>query len=121
MLAMVADPESREAIRYTKQLESPAVFSELMLVSSSGFCFDSRELLFGSDPARRVQLHDIATASGNPRAGELEELGKRWLSDVNAGTLELSTRPSQAFAPLGWIGMRGFRDRARVCLSSGIR
>ena len=121
MLAMVADPESREAIRYTKQLESPAVFSELMLVSSSGFCFDSRELLFGSDPARRVQLHDIATASGNPRAGELEELGKRWLSDVNAGTLELSTRPSQAFAPLGWIGMRGFRDRARVCLSSVIR
>jgi serine/threonine-protein kinase len=121
MLAMVADPESREAIRYTKQLESPALFDELMLLSSSGFCFDSRELLFGSDPERLAQLHDIAIASGNPRAGELEELGKRWLSDVNAGTLELAARPNKTFAPLGWIGMHGFRDRARVCLSSGIR
>jgi hypothetical protein len=116
-LAMVADPESREALRYTKQLESPALFGQLIMASSYGFCFNSRELLFGSDAARRAQIHDIAVASGIPRAGELEELGKRWLSDVNAGTLEFSTRPSQAFAPLGWIGMRGFRDRARVCLS----
>ncbi len=117
LAAMVADPESREAIRYTGQLESPLLFGELNLVASTGFCLNSRELLFGTDSARVRLLHAIALASGNPRAGELEVLGKRWLDDANAGTLAVPVGLPRAFAPLGWIGLRGFRDRVRICFA----
>ena len=127
LIAMTADPESREAFRYVKQLESPPHFGELMITASVGFCANARELLFGSDSARANLLHDIAKASGNPRAPELEVLGNRWLSDLRAGTLDRSgetpeqrRRTFSTLAPLGWIGMRGFRDRARVCLSGGL-
>ena len=117
LLAMVADPESRDAIRYVKQFESPAYMGELLFTASAGFCVNARELLFGSDAARSAMLHDVTTASGNPRAPELEVLGQRWLEHLQAGTLMLSgnTPMPHLLMPLGWIGMGGFRDRARVC------
>ena len=122
MMAMVADPESREAIRYTKQLASPSHFGELMFITTAGFCMNARELLVGSDTARSALLHDVAMSSGNPRASELEVLGNNWLTDTRDGTMNLSelglprVRLSP-FAPLGWMGMRGFKDRAFLCLS----
>ena len=127
MMAMVADPDSREAIRYVAQLESSAHFGELMYVASAGFCDNTRELLFGSDSARYRLLHAIGAASGNPRAPELEVLSNRWLTDITNGTVDRSLgrrnereRPMRLLAPLAWLGMRGFQDRARVCLLGGL-
>ena len=121
-MALVADPESREAIRYARQLGSQSHFGELMFMSTSGFCMNARELLVGSDTARSALLHDVAVSSRNPRAAELERLGNNWISDTRDGTMNLNElglphlRVSP-FAPLGWIGMRGFEQRAFLCLS----
>ena len=126
MTAMVADPNSREAIRYVAQLESPAHFGELIFAASAAFCSNARELLFGIDSERYRLLHDIGAASGNPRATELETLGTRWLTDLRNGTVDHSLgwqngvdRPMPLLAPLGWLGMSGLEGRARVCLMGG--
>ncbi len=115
--AMVADPESRDAITYLKQLDSPAHMAGLFQMATFGYCLNAREIFFGISPQRVELVHAVAVALGDPRASELEALAKKGLADINAGTGDLIPSAPTTLVPLGWIGMRGVRDRMSNCLN----
>ncbi|MDQ2666345.1 MAG: serine/threonine protein kinase [Gemmatimonadota bacterium] len=117
LFAMVADPESREAITYLKQLESPTHMAGLFQLAMGGFCSNSREIFFGISPERAELVHAVAVASGDPRASELEALALRGMTDINAGTADMGAPSPAALAPLRWLGMRGVSERMGICLS----
>jgi len=117
LLAMVADPESREAIKYLKQLDSPTHMARLFPMATLGFCGNAREILFGISPEREELVHAVALALGDPRTSELEALYTRGMRDINAGKADQLTTPSVMLAPLGWFGMRGVRDRISICIN----
>ena len=117
LLAMVADPESREAIKYLKQLDSPTHMAGLFRLATVGFCGNAREILFGISPERESLVHAVTLAFGDPRASEFEALATRSLRDINAGTADQLTMPPSMLAPMGWLGMRGVRDRIGICLN----
>jgi hypothetical protein len=75
-------------------------------------------VLFGTDPARRPLLRQAADSAGFPRAAELEQLSERWLDEVDSGTdvfPRMMRKPSPYLAPLNWMGLHGFHDRAAFC------
>jgi hypothetical protein len=114
--AMSADPASREAVRYVQQLESPAHMAALLQMATGGFCANAREIFFGISPERAGLVHAVAVASGDPRASELENLALAGMAAVNSGTADPFGESPGYLAPLGWMGMRGVRARASVCL-----
>ena len=114
---MVADPASRDAIHYLQQLDSPAHMAELFQMATRGFCSNAREILFGVSQERLELVHAVAVASGDPRASELESLARKGLADINAGTDDLRSSPPTLLAPLGWMGMRGVRERMSSCMN----
>lgn len=116
LTAMAADPESREAVHYVQQLESPAHMAGLLQMSTGGFCANAREIFFGISPERAGLVHAIAVASGAPRANELEAVALASMAAVNSGTADPLGDAAGYLTPLGWIGMRGVRARASACL-----
>ena len=114
--AMTADPDSREAIRYVQQLESPAHMAALLQMATGGFCANAREIFFGISPERAGLVHAVAVAVGDPRASELESIALASMSAVNSGSADPNGASPGYLSPLGWMGMRGVRARASVCL-----
>ena len=114
--AMSADPDSREAVHYVQQLESPAHMAGLLQMATGGFCANAREIFFGISPERAGLVHAVAVASGDPRASELENIALASMAAVNSGAADPMGAPPGFLAPLGWMGMRGVRARASVCL-----
>ena len=116
LTAMSADPESREAVHYVRQLESSAHMAGLFQSATTGFCANAREIFFGISPERAGLLRAIALASGAPRAAELEAVALASMAAVNSGAADPVGDAPAFLKPLGWIGMRGVRARASACL-----
>ena len=116
LTAMAADPDSREALHYVQQLESPAHMAGLLQMANGGFCANAREIFFGISPERAGLVHAVAVASGAPRASELEAVALASMAAVNSGSADPFGDAPGYLTPLGWIGMRGVRARASVCL-----
>ena len=119
-LAFVADPRDRKVVRLTKQIDLPGSFTYLLATATSGYCLNSREILFGIDPVRFDLLHGISAAWGAARAPEVEALARSWLTDVANGraTLPNQVRTSvPALAPLRWLGLSRLRNRIEMCAS----
>ena len=114
--AMTADPDSREAIQYVQQLESPAHMAGLFQMAGLGFCANAREVFFGISPERAGLVHAVAVASGDPRASELESITLAGMAAVNSGKGDPFGASPGILAPLSWMGMRGVRARASYCL-----
>jgi serine/threonine protein kinase len=114
--AMSADPDSREAVHYVQQLESPAHMAGLLQMATGGFCSNAREIFFGISPERKGLIHAVAVALGDPRAAELEATALASMEGLDSGTADPLGASAGYLTPLGWIGMRGVRSRASVCL-----
>ena len=90
------------------------------------FCTSPREVLLGIDPRRAELLRSALAKQGAvPRTDEWIRLNLRWFEQWRdrpsaAGARWDGTRPAvPALArPLGWIGLRGIRDRIAFCSES---
>jgi len=90
------------------------------------FCTSPREVLLGIDPRRGELLRSSLGKQGAvPRTDEWIRLNLRWFEQWRdhpsaAGARWDGTRPAvPALArPLGWIGLRGMRDRIAFCNES---
>ncbi|CAN5917474.1 hypothetical protein BH11GEM2_BH11GEM2_29440 [soil metagenome] len=116
LTAMAADPDSREAVHYVQQLESPAHMASLLHIATGGFCANAREIFFGISPERAGLVRAVAVATGDPRASELEAIALAGMAAVNSGAADPPSASPGFLTPLAWMGMRGMRARASACL-----
>ena len=101
---------------------APSTFGEQFFLTAVAHCLNTREILFGVHPGRRVVVRRIAAASGVPRMADLARLVERWFDDMNEAdtpTLGWDRRSTQgALKPLGWVGLTGLRNRLSDCYRS---
>ena len=87
----------------------------------TGFCLNSREILFGVDP-RRLELLSAAAARTTdiPRSAEWAALNRRWLQQwigtPSAALAATGVCVEGLMSALGWFRLGGLRDRLTACL-----
>jgi hypothetical protein len=121
-MALAADPAGNGLLSYLRD-STLAPFTRTVGAEAlvTGFCLNTREVLFGVDPGRRIALSKADSAlSDLPRASELVRLMRNDLdllitdpsAAVEAGG---GVRLPRRLRPFRWIGLGGVLDRLAFC------
>jgi hypothetical protein len=120
--ALFADPSSIGDLRVISDTSWPPIVRwDRVTNVVTGFCLNSREILFGVDP-RRLELLGAAAerTTDIPRSGDWIELNRRWLQQwigaPSAALAATGVRVDGLMTVLGWFRLGGLRDRLTACL-----
>jgi len=120
--ALFADPSSISDLQVISDTSWPPIVRwDRVTNVVTGFCLNSREILFGVDP-RRLELLGAAAARTTdiPRSAEWIALNRRWLeqwiSTPSAALAATGVRVDGLMTVLGWFRLGGLRDRLTACL-----
>lgn len=121
MHLLVADPNDRRVLEYAADTTLlPAVRWELAKAVGTGFCGNTREVLFGPSPKRHAMLADAGRRMGDmERIDEFITLNRRRLellrTDPSAILRSMGLRTAGPSSVHWWVGRAEVRDRLQFC------
>lgn len=121
---LMADPSGAGLLPLLRDTTlAPFIRMELVFGIFRGFCFNTREVLFGVDPRRAVVLAEVrSTLPNHPRLVRMMDFYRDAILDPSVAIRPapgmitmIGMGRSSKWRALDWIGLRGLRARLNFC------